>query len=223
MWALPDGGAPMSPSAQGMSRPSTDVPARVLAAAETLFAEFGYQGCSLLRIAKAAGTSESGVLRFFSSKEDVFLGVIENALAALHARLDAALAAVDDEPIERLIAIARTVFDLYETDPDKAALIFSEGGLSIRMLRGSEGRTLMTLPGMLRLVERIDAVFEQGCRRGPFRGIDAVAAREAYFGIIEGTILGWLLSTDASSGYASASARKMLNVLRRMLRGLTLE
>jgi AcrR family transcriptional regulator len=208
-----------------MSRPPTDVPARVIAAAEGLFAELGYQGCSLLRIAKAAGTSESGVLRFFAGKEDVFLAVIEHALAALHLRLDAALVAADAaaDVIERLVVVARTVFELYDAEPDKAGLVFSEGGLSIRMLRGSEGRTLMTLPGMRKLVERIDALFEQGCRRGPFRGIDAVAAREAYFGIIEGTILGWLLSSEPGAGYKSASARKVLNVLRRMLHGLTVE
>lgn len=206
-----------------MSRPPTDVPVRVLAAAEGLFAELGFQGCSLLRIAKAAGTSESGVLRFFAGKEDVFLAVIENALAALHVRLDVALgASAGDDVVEGLVAVARTAFELFEADPDKAALIFSEGGLSIRMLRGSEGRTLMTLPGMVRLVERIDTLFDQGCRRGPFRGIDAVAAREAYFGIIEGTILGWLLSSEPGATYTSASARKVLNVLRRMLRGLTL-
>ena len=122
----------------------------------------------------------------------MFLAVIEHALAALHARLDAALggtSAAPDDIVERLVVVARTVFELYDAEPDKAALIFSEGGLSIRMLRGSEGRTLMTLPGMVRLVERIDTLFQQGCRHGPFRGIDPVAGREAYFGIIEGTIL----------------------------------
>jgi AcrR family transcriptional regulator len=166
------------------------------------------------------------VLRFFGGKEDVFLAVIERALAELHGRLDVALPASDaapDEVVERLVVVARTVFELYEAEPDKAALVFSEGGLSIRMLRGSEGRTLMTLPGMVRLVARIDELFERGCRHGPFRGIDPVAGREAYFGIIEGTILGWLLSSDAGAAYTSASARKMLNVLRRMLRGLALD
>lgn len=209
-----------------MARPPTDVPDRVIAAAEALFAELGYQGCSLLRIARAAGTSESGVLRFFASKEDVFFAVIEAALAGLHEWLDAALAAADAPPpdavVERLVLMIRVVFDLYAAYPDKAALVFSEGGMSVYMLRGSQGRTLMTLPGMRRLIERVDALFAQGCRRGPFVGIDPVAAREAWFGIVEGTILGWLLSSDPHGGYTSASARKMLNVARKMLEGLTL-
>jgi AcrR family transcriptional regulator len=209
-----------------MPRTPTDVPARVIAAAEGLFAELGYQGCSLLRIAKAAGTSESGVLRFFASKEDVFLAVIEAALAELHCRIDAAFQAPAAPPadavVPRLVLLVRVVFEMYEAQPEKVALIFSEGGLSIRMLKGSEGRTLMTLPGMLLLVDRVDALFVLGCRRGPFQGIDPVAAREAYFGIVEGTILGWLLSSEPSSRYTSASARKMLNVIRKMLDGLAL-
>lgn len=209
-----------------MARPPTDVPARVIAAAEPLFAELGFSGCSLLRIAKAAGTSESGVLRFFPSKEDVFFAVIEAALAELHARFDAALAAADAPPpdavVERLVLLMRVVFDMYATHPDKVALVFSEGGLSLYMLRGSHGSTLMTLPGMLRLLERVDSLFAQGCRRGPFVGIDPVAGREAWFGLVEGTILGWLLASSAEGRYTSASARKMLKVASKMLEGLTL-
>lgn len=209
-----------------MARPPTDVPARVIAAAEPLFAEMGFSGCSLLRIAKAAGTSESGVLRFFASKEDVFFAVIEAALAELHARFDAALAAADAPPpdavVERLVLMMRVVFDMYATHPDKVALVFSEGGLSLYMLRGSHGSTLMTLPGMRRLLERVDTLFAQGCRRGPFIGIDPVAGREAWFGLVEGTILGWLLASSADGQYTSASARKMLKVAGKMLEGLTL-
>jgi AcrR family transcriptional regulator len=209
-----------------MARPPTDVPARVLAAAEGLFAESGYQGCSLLRIAKAAGTSESGVLRFFASKEDVFLAVIDGGLTELHTRFDAALGASGAPPPDavaaRLLLMIQVVFEMYDTQPDKVALIFSEGGLSLRMLKGSQGHTLMTLPGMQRLVERVDTLFAQGCRRGAFVGIDPVAAREAWFGIVEGTILGWVLSSGPAGQYTSASARKMLKVARKMLDGLAL-
>lgn len=209
-----------------MSRPPTDVPARVIAAAEPLFAELGFSGCSLLRIAKGAGTSESGVLRFFASKEDVFFAVIEAALAELHERIDAALAAPDAPPpeavVDRLALMLRVVFDMYAASPDKVALIFSEGGLSVYMLRGTQGHTLMTLPGMRRLLERVDALFTLGCRRGTFLGIDPVAGREAWFGIAEGTILGWLLASTPEGSYTAASARKMLKVARKMLEGLTL-
>lgn len=117
--------------------------------------------------------------------------------------------------------LARVVFDMFGAHPDKVALIFSEGGLSICMLKGTQGHTLMTLPSMRRLVERVDAPFAVGCRRGRFKGIDAVAASEAFFGIIEGTILGWLLSSSPASQYTSASVRQMLNVTRKMLLGLT--
>ena len=207
-----------------MARTTNGVYKRIVLAAEPLFAEFGYQGCSLLKIANAAGTSESGVLRFFGAKQDVFLAVIENALVVLHRRIDEALAAmpprVTGDAVERMLAVLKAVFDLYGDEPEKIALIFSEGGLSIRMLKGSEGRTLMTLPGMIKLVDLFTGLFADGRKQGLFHGIDPVAAREVYFGIIEGTILGWLLSSDPAANYKSAPPRKVLDVVRRMLNGL---
>jgi AcrR family transcriptional regulator len=197
---------------------------RIIEAAEPLFAEFGYQNCSLLKIAKAAGTSESGVLRFFNSKQDVFLAVIESALDLLHARIAGALAAMPqdraDNAVEQLLAVLKAIFDLYEEEPDKIALIFSEGGLSIRMLKGSEGRTLMTLPGMIKLVDLFTGLFESGGKQGLFRDLDPVAAREVYFGIIEGVILGWILSSQSDANYVSAPPEKVLDITRRMLNGL---
>jgi AcrR family transcriptional regulator len=197
---------------------------RIIEAAEPLFAEFGYQNCSLLKIAKAAGTSESGVLRYFDTKQDVFLAVIENALALLHVRMAESLAAMPPDratdAVEQLLAVLKTIFDLYEEEPEKVALIFSEGGLSIRMLKGSEGRTLMTLPGMIKMVDLFTGLFASGSRQGNFRDLDPVAAREIYFGIIEGVILGWILSSESDANYVSASPEKVLDVARRMLNGL---
>jgi AcrR family transcriptional regulator len=207
-----------------MDLSNNSVHKRIIVAAEPLFAEFGYQNCSLLKIAKAAGTSESGVLRFFDAKQDVFLAVIENALVLLHQRIVEALAAMPRskaaDAAEQLITVLKTIFDLYDEEPEKIALIFSEGGLSIRMLKGSEGRTLMTLPGMIKLVDVFTELFASGRRQGLFREVDPVAAREVYFGIIEGVILGWLLSSEAGAGYKSASPKKVLDVVRKMLNGL---
>jgi AcrR family transcriptional regulator len=197
---------------------------RIILAAEPLFAEFGYQNCSLLKIAKAAGTSESGVLRFFEAKQDVFLAVIENALDLLHSRIGGALSAMPkgkaDDAVERLLAVLKAIFGLYDEEPEKVALIFSEGGLSIRMLKGSEGRSLMTLPGMTKLVDLFTELFAAGRRQGQFRGVDPIAAREIYFGIIEGVTLGWVLSGETKAQYESAPSRKVLAVVRRMLNGL---
>lgn len=198
------------------------VPTRIVDSAETLFAQLGLQGCSLRRIAAAAGTSESGVLRFFDTKEDIFLSVMERSLGVLLERIERATVSLGSEAdaISRLLCVSKTVYGLYRTEPDKVALIFSECGLSIRMLRGAEGRTLMSLPGMTRLVSLITDLFQQGLREGTMRAVDPIAAREAFFGILEGTILGWLLASDPSSSYKSASPAKSLVVIERMLRGL---
>ena len=215
---------PFPPGAQKAKRasPISGVPGRILDSAETQFAQLGYHGGSLRKIARGAGTSESGVLRFFESKEDIFLAVIERSLELLLDRTHAALSALPEsaDAGDELLAICTAAFALYDEAPNKAALIFSECGLSIRMLRSTEGRTLMTLPGMTELIALVTAVFVSGRKEGTFRDIDPIAAREVFFGAIEGTILGWLLASEPTGHYKASSARKVLAVVSRMIDGL---
>jgi AcrR family transcriptional regulator len=116
--------------------------------------------------------------------------------------------------------ICATVFAFCEHAPNKAALILSECGLSIQMLRSTEGRTLMTLPGMVELIALVTTVFVSGRKEGTFRDVDPISAREVFFGILEGTILGWLLASEPTGHYKASSARKVLAVVSRMIDGL---
>jgi AcrR family transcriptional regulator len=54
----------------------------LLAAAENLFAERGYEGASLNDIASAAGLSRGAPNYFFGSKDQLYSGVIERTFAA---------------------------------------------------------------------------------------------------------------------------------------------
>lgn len=199
------------------------VSVRVLNAAESQFAQLGFGGASLRRIAAAAGTSESGVLRIFDSKENVFTGVLSRALELLLVRINERLAELPNgaTSADRLAALATAVFNLYAQEPDKVALIFSECGLSIRMLRGPEGQSLMALPGMTKLVAQVTQFFKDGIQEGTFSAVDPIAAREVFFGMIEGTILGWLLAAEPSSTYNASTPENTLVVIRRMLAGLS--
>lgn len=198
------------------------VSVRILDVAESLFAKLGYQGTTLKAIARAVGTSESGVLRFYPTKHDVFLTVLGRASEELAASIDDAVHKLSPaaDSLSQLMEIAQAILHLYSIKPDKVALVFSECGLSLAMLQGPEGRTLMALPGMVRLVDQFTEPFTSGIARGELLRIDPIAGREVFFGVIEGTILGWLLSSDRASGYASASPSAVLEVLGHMLSGL---
>lgn len=55
-----------------------DAPERILAAAEALFSQHGFEGVSINAIAARAGVSKANVFHHFSSKDALYLAVIKN-------------------------------------------------------------------------------------------------------------------------------------------------
>jgi AcrR family transcriptional regulator len=74
-----------------MARPRSDIAPRILHAARARFLVDGVDGASLRGIAEDAGTSIGMVYYYFPTKDDLFLGVVEEVYVALLADLEAAL------------------------------------------------------------------------------------------------------------------------------------
>jgi AcrR family transcriptional regulator len=94
----------------------SDVPQRVLEAAKQVFFAHGYHNSSLRAIAKLAGTSESGVLRFYQGKLHVLQCVFASCWADINAKLDKAMAAAtteDPDPRNLLLELMRAILDDY--------------------------------------------------------------------------------------------------------------
>jgi AcrR family transcriptional regulator len=68
-------------------RPKEDVRARIVAAAEELFAEEGYAAVGMARVAERASVSTGNVYRYFSGKEALFDEVLPDELVARVVRL----------------------------------------------------------------------------------------------------------------------------------------
>jgi TetR/AcrR family transcriptional regulator len=60
-------------------RVGAEAPERILAAAEVLFAEHGFDAASMHAIAAHAGVSKANIFHHFSSKHDLYLAVLSNA------------------------------------------------------------------------------------------------------------------------------------------------
>lgn len=58
---------------------SSDAPERILTAAETLFAEHGFDAVSINVIAKRAGVSKANVFHHFNSKDELYIAVLRAA------------------------------------------------------------------------------------------------------------------------------------------------
>ncbi len=98
-------------------RISADKRQRVLYSAKRAFAERGFSGANVNDIAKEAGISVGALYKYFRSKEDIFLAIIEASREQLESMLDAILAA---EPTfyGRVEAILRAAVDSSSADPD---------------------------------------------------------------------------------------------------------
>jgi len=89
-----------------MPRPRSDIRPRIIEAARERFLVDGVDGASLRRIARRAHTSIGMIYYYFPSKDDLFLGVVEDVYAGLLADLSVALGAAEpiDDRVRRLCA-----------------------------------------------------------------------------------------------------------------------
>lgn len=92
-----------------------EVTARILVAAEKVFAEFGYAGASISRIAAVAGYPKSNVVYYFETKEALYRRVVSEIFDIWRAAADSIR--TDNDPIRALGDYIDTKLDLARTRP----------------------------------------------------------------------------------------------------------
>lgn len=88
---------------------------KILVAAEMVFAEFGYNGASISRIADMAGLPKSNVVYYFSTKELLYRTVVEDIFNVWRAAADEIV--VDADPVTALGGYIDTKLELARTRP----------------------------------------------------------------------------------------------------------
>ena len=139
---------------------------RIMAAAETVFAEHGFRGATVDEIAQRAEMSKPNLLYYFKNKKALYRAVLERTLDVWLEPLRALDAAGDPETeLRRYIA---SKIEASRQDPEASRVFASE------MLRGAP--LLMDhLRGDLRhLVERKVAVIEQWIAAGRLAPVDPI-------------------------------------------------
>ncbi len=97
------------------SRNRQEVTGRILSAAERVFAEFGYAGASISRIAAQAGIPKSNVVYYFETKELLYRRVVGEIFDIWRAAADSIT--IDNDPIRALGDYIDTKLDLARTRP----------------------------------------------------------------------------------------------------------
>lgn len=94
--------------------------ARILDAAETVFAERGFESASLREIARRAKIQQPGLYNHFASKRDLYAAVLDRALAPMAAAMTEHMR--ESRPQNALAALPAIMTDLLFEHPKMAAL-----------------------------------------------------------------------------------------------------
>jgi AcrR family transcriptional regulator len=157
--------------------------ADILRAAADLFGRRGYVGVQVDDVARAAGVGKPTLYRYFASKEELFLQVFGDALAALEADLEAIRSRAGTQR-GALIAILERMVD-----------VLAQQMVSLRLLTGEQpdlvDRWRVLFRGRRRPIQdALRAVLVAGIASGEFRDVDPDVVPALLLGMIRGGVMG---------------------------------
>ena len=142
----------------------------ILLAARDEFAQHGLAGARVDRVAERAGLNKRLIYYYFSSKDELFLAVLEAAYADIRAA-EQQLHLADMPPAQAIRRLTEFTWEYYLAHPEFLTLLNSENLEHGRHLAQSTRARKTNLP----LIETLAEILERGRREGVFRGgIDAM-------------------------------------------------
>jgi AcrR family transcriptional regulator len=119
----------------------------VIDAALRVFATDGYNGATIERVAREAGTARSSVYELFQGKDDLFIAVVEDAADRVVGHLSEGFRASQDLPLRDFARHSfSVVFDMVERDRDAITVLLNaeRGGIEPPMasVADTRGRVL---------------------------------------------------------------------------------
>src|SRR5436853_1024163 len=201
---------PTSSSQPTAASPQLPVHQRILQAGKALFATRGYEKTSTVAIARAAGSSESQLMKHFGSKEGLLEAVFDQGWSILTERLGDLDSLRDGrQKIEQLVGAMLVAL---EADPVLKELLLLEG----RRIR-KEGQMILMTRGFLQIVGTLDRIVNEMRTQGELRpGVSPQAVRSALIGSVEGMLRDQVLAKR--TGYPAAySLEEVREIFRRAL------
>ncbi|MBN8942057.1 MAG: TetR family transcriptional regulator [Rhizobiales bacterium] len=151
-------------------RDSVGTRARILNVATREFANKGFEGAKTDDIADRARINKRMIYHYFSSKEQLYLAVLE----AVYDQARSAEHRLDLERLEPLDALARFVeftFDSFVRDRTFINLLATENRQRAKVLKKSERVNTMNSP----IIAAMDGILKAGVDKGTIRpGLDAL-------------------------------------------------
>jgi AcrR family transcriptional regulator len=189
---------------------------RILQAAKSLFATKGYENTSTVAIARAAGSSESQLMKHFGNKEGLLEAIFDESWQKINRALRQAIQDLNS-PSQKFGILKNLIIAALDRDPELKLLMLLEG----RRVR-KEGHMVALSRGYLDFVQIIDEVLREMRAAGQLRPhLNPEAVRSALMGMLEGLMRDQLLARRA--GYpAHYSAEELMDVFGDVLESFSL-
>ncbi|WP_038211059.1 TetR/AcrR family transcriptional regulator [Xenophilus azovorans] len=149
---------------------------KIIRAATKVFAKHGFDGGSLEKIARAAGSYERMIPYYFGSKEGLFIAVLEET----YRQFDEAELKIDlptDKPVESLKAVIGFMFSYHRQNSEFITLLNTEN-----MYRGKHVSKSRAREYSYRGISILDGLLKSGAASGVFR--KNIVARDIYLMIV---------------------------------------
>jgi AcrR family transcriptional regulator len=144
--------------------------AEILQVAADEFAEHGFAGARVDRIAAQMRTTKRMIYYYFGSKEDLYLAVLERAYAAIR-REEQEIDVDHLDPVAAIRRLAELTFDHHEANPSFLRLVSIENIHRAEHLRRSSQIAHLNVPA----IDLIARILKRGYASGAFvRRVDAI-------------------------------------------------
>ena len=164
----------------------------ILSAAECLFSKNGFFKTSMAEIATASQFAMGTVYRFFKSKEEIYISIVEAKVEGLaellHQELTRATTATD-----KIQAFIRVKLDYADRNRDFFRIYVSEWSGSEWTIKSALGDRVWKL--YTAQVEQVAGLIREGIRKKEFRKVDPKDAALALHGMLNSTMYVWILQT----------------------------
>jgi AcrR family transcriptional regulator len=155
---------------------------RILEAGLKLFANESYQAVTMDRVAEGAGVAKGTLYLYFQSKEDLYLGILNDGMETMMRNYQSTVDANADVRVRLRRAITLSV-EFYDERRDLLRLMMTEEP------RMAEARNRVRDEWRDRGVRFFSSVIEEGIQNGSFRDEDPRLATYAIMGSIRSVML----------------------------------